>query len=168
MSDKYNLEPEGNIDGIPRYIPSIVPAGEYLCQIAKSISQKTSPFDQSRSYFEWPMIFQDESGNKFDFFFNFTSRSEILRSILIVIGGKEIEKGMMDPPKQSVIGKYFMVEVTKEAKKGSTTEFRNKIVKVWPYVHKKEDEEGGGGGEEAELEANKAEFPKSKEEEIPF
>lgn len=168
MSNEYDLEPEGNIDGIPRYVPSIVEAGEYLCQISKAISKRPSPYGENNFYLEWPMIFQDKSGNKFDFLYNFTHKSEIFKSILNVIGGIPIEKGMIDPPKNSVIGKYFMVEVTKELKKGTVAEFRNKIVRIWPYVHKENPSTATKDVPAPSKEIEK-EFPKSKEEEeVPF
>jgi len=161
MSDEqYVIDSSENIDNIPDAIPSVVPDGTYLCQLAKAITQRTSRFDPNRHYFEWPMILQDAKGNKFDFSFNFSPKSPIFAEILKLAGGKEVENGIVKPPQNSIIGKYFMAEISKRTQKNDKSKFANEIMRVWAYKHKEEAEKKAA----EEIAANEAEFPAEEDD----
>lgn len=161
--DQYVIDAQGNIDNIPDGIPPAVAGGTYLCRFAKSVTQRTSRFDPTRYYFEWPMILQDTKGNKFEFNFNFSPKSQIFTEILRLMGGKEMGNGIVKPPQNSVVGRYFMAEITKEAQKNDPSKFTNKIIRVWAYEQKEETAQRVA----AEIEENKEKFPIDKDEEEP-
>jgi len=161
MVDEYVIDPQGNIDGIPDALPSAFPGGIYLCQLAKAIVQRTSRFDPTKPYYEWPMIVQDTKGNKFDFLFNFSPKSSIFREILKLAGGKEVENDIVKPPQTSVIGKFFMADIIKRNQKNDKTKFANEITKVWAYEHK----EATAQKIADDIKANEEEFPIDEEAE---
>ncbi len=161
--DQHVFDPQGNIDGIPNAIPLTVPLGIYLVRIAKSIVQRKSRYDPTGHYLEWPMLIQDTKGNKFDFLFNFSPKSPIFAEILRLSGGKVEENGIVRPPQNSIIGKYFMAEITKETQKNDPSKFSNKIIRVWAYEQKEETAQRVA----AEIEENKEKFPIDKDEEEP-
>ena len=163
MREDY-IEPPENINSLPDGVPTTIPAGFYLCQFAKNCTMRTSQFDPSQHYYELPLKVKDDGGNTFEFSFNFQPKSSIYISILKLAGSEELPSGVVKAPKNSIIGKFFMAEITRRQAKNDKTRLVNDIIKVWAYEPKK----AANKRVAEETEINKEEFPIEDEEEPAF
>ena len=169
--------PKEKVPDFPTPVPLTVPANRYLCQITGVCIKRTSQWKLDgveTFYFELPMKIKDAAGNTFKFGFNFNEKNPIYAEIMVLIGGKKSDIGLIKvPPTTSIIGKLFMAQIIERQAKNDKTRIVNDILRVWPCPPRKTETEPETGPEtktEPEPETGPETQPEPAEEEeiLPF
>ena len=164
--------PELKPPDFPIPVPLTVPANRYLCQITGVCIKRVSQWKVDgveTFYFELPMKIKDAAGNTFKFGFNFNEKNPIYAEIMMLVGGKKSEIGLITvPPTASIIGKLFMAQVTERSAKNDKARIVNEILRVWPCPPRKPETEPETGPEtQPEPEPKPETEPESKPETAP-
>lgn len=115
----------------PMYEPTLVPAGTYVAEIVHDgVEEKQSHYDPDRTYFELKLILQDSRGNHVDYTYCFTKRSPKLKDIYLVVGGRELKSGHVEPPQLK--GKKFKVDIIQRQAQNDKSKTVNDIAHVEP------------------------------------
>lgn len=134
-------------EDFPPPIPLTVPANRYLCQITGTCIKRTSQWKKDgveTFYFELPMKIKDATGNTFKFGYNFNQKNPIYGEIMVLVGGKKSEIGLITvPPTTSIIGKLFMAQITERPARNDKARIVNDILRVWPCPPRKTEPETG-------------------------
>jgi len=126
---------------LPDYIPSVVPQGTYKAEIRSELTQKPSQFDQAKTYYQLDLNLEGPTGEWFAFPWSFSPRNPIFGELLLILGGKRLQSGVISHPR-TYAGKPFLVEIIQRPGKTPDTRTRtfNEIVAVKPYVGESEPE----------------------------
>ena len=116
----------------PNFEPSTLPAGEYQAEIISDPVEKTSQFDQSKTYLELQMNLQNPRGEHFSYTWTFNKKTPIYKDLLLLLGGKEHLSGMVTPP-ASMQGRRFAISLTERQAKNDKTRLVNDIIRVKPH-----------------------------------
>jgi predicted nuclease with RNAse H fold len=119
---------------VPSALPTVVPAGRYLCEIAGDPVQKASQFAEGKFYLELSLRIRNEKGQWFDFPLSTTVKSPRYHQILQVCGGQLLPNGVTMAP-ESLIGKKFIAKITERLSRDGKRQV-NEVLEVFPYVAK--------------------------------
>jgi len=118
---------------LPSFKPSVLPSGEYLAEIISDPVEKTSPFDQTKTFLTLGMDLQNARGEHFSYSWAFNDKAHVYREMLLLLGGKEEASGIVIPP-NSYRGKFFVIHLIERAAKNDATKMVNEIVRVRPQA----------------------------------
>ena len=147
------------MNNLPSFQPTTVPSGEYVAQIKTDCVEKTSQFDQTKTYRELGMVLRNQRGEFFEFTWSFSPKTPIYKNVLIILSGKEQVSGIVDPPEKSIIGEKFIATITERTARNDKTRLVNEIIRAMPYVKPKKEEEVEAEEFEEEPDARKGEVP---------
>jgi hypothetical protein len=120
--------------GVPSALPTVVPSGRYLCEIAGDPVQKASQFAENKFYLELSLRIRNEKGQWFDFPLSTTVKSPRYHQILQVCGGQLLPNGVTMAP-ETLIGRKFVAKITERLSRDGKRQV-NEVLEVFPYVPK--------------------------------
>jgi len=117
---------------VPSALPTVVPAGRYLCEIASDPVQKASTFpgQEGKFYLQINLKIRSEKGEWFEYPLSTSLKSPRYHAILQACGGKLLPNGVTQPP-DVLVGKQFMAEIGKKLSQDNKRTV-NELLEVWP------------------------------------
>jgi len=116
---------------VPSALPTVVPAGKYLCEIVSDPVQKASTFpgQEGKFYLQLNLRIRSEKGEWFDYPLSTSLKSPRYHQILQVCGGRLLPNGVTQGP-ETLAGKQFIAEIGKKLSQDKKRQV-NELLEVW-------------------------------------
>ena len=120
-------------------LPRLMPEGHYTFEIAAEPEKKSNQW--GGSYWRFQFFVKDSSGVHFDFSDIFTQKDDRYHELLIVLGGKEDDMGVVHLPDLTFTGRKFEADIKHFPSKNDQDKTYCRVVNIRPLEEQTPAEE---------------------------